>query len=125
MEHWAPIPGYEGFYEVSTCGNVRSCWRKVKYGKHGQTVYKGREIKQTLTKNGYLSVKLSNSRGPKTAYVHHLVLRAFVGERPTTKERSEIRHLDGFKINNSLENLRYGTAKENRQDYLRHTGKRK
>ena len=125
MEHWAPIPGYEGFYEVSDHGHVRSLWREVKYGKHGKAVYKGREIKQTLTTNGYLTVKLSNFNGPKTAYVHHLVLRAFVGERPVTEERGEIRHLDGNKQNNVLANLCYGTVKENKLDWLKHTGKRK
>jgi hypothetical protein len=122
MENWKPIPGYENSYEVSDHGNVRSLWREVKYGRHGQTIYKGRELKQTRTKNGYLSVKLSTHDGPKTAYVHHLVLRAFVGERPFTIERSEIRHLDGHKRNNRLSNLCYGTAKENAEDRKRHRG---
>lgn len=120
MEYWKPIPGYEGFYEVSDHGNVRSLLRKVEYGKHGLTVYKGREIKQTLLKNGYLSVKLSNFDGPKTRYVHHLVLRAFVGQRPVTQKRGEIRHLDGNKTHNVLANLRYGTITENVADRMKH-----
>jgi hypothetical protein len=52
--------------------------------------------------------------------VHHLVLRAFVGERPVTIERGEIRHLDGNKTNNVLANLCYGTIKENADDRKRH-----
>jgi len=123
MEYWKSIPGYEGFYEVSDHGHVRSVWRRVKYGKHGLTVYKGREIKQTLAKNGYFTVKLSNFDGPKTAYVHHLVLRTFVGERPITIERGEIRHLDGNKQNNVLANLCYGTITENKDDWRKHTGR--
>lgn len=124
MEHWESIPGYGNSYEVSDKGHVRSKWREVKYGRHGKTIYKGRELKQTKHKNGYLSVKLSGKiDGSKTEYVHHLVLRAFVGPRPVTEERGEIRHLDGDKTNNALCNLCYGTVKENRQDWLRHTGR--
>jgi hypothetical protein len=120
MEKWAVIPGYEGFYEVSNYGNVRSLYREVKYGKHGKTIYKGRELKQFVSKNGYFCVKLSNLKGSKTSYVHHLVLRAFIGERPVTEQRGEIRHLDGDKTNNNITNICYGTINENAADRMRH-----
>jgi NUMOD4 motif/HNH endonuclease len=122
MEKWAVIPGFEGFYEVSDRGNVRSLYREVKYGRHGKTIYKGRELKQFTSKHGYFCVKLSTFKGTKTYYVHHLVLSAFVGERPVTKERGEIRHLDGNKRNNNLINICYGTISENAADRARHAG---
>jgi hypothetical protein len=52
--------------------------------------------------------------------VHEIVLRAFVGPRPYTEERGEIRHLDGNKTSNSLWNLAYGTITENAADRIRH-----
>jgi hypothetical protein len=56
----------------------------------------------------------------RTAYVHALVLQAFVGARPVTKDRGEIRHLDGDKTNNKLTNLVYGTVVENGADRVKH-----
>ena len=117
---WRPVLGYEGFYEVSSDGQVRSVTRQVPYGRHGCTIYKGRPLKTFSSKNGYKCVKLALRCNTKTAYVHELVLRAFVGPRPVIEERSEIRHLDGNKNNNSLANLKYGTIKENAEDRKRH-----
>lgn len=119
MEMWTSIPGYEGFYEVSNHGNVRSLTRHVPYGRHKQTVYKGRALKQFVS-NSYLSVKLAMAGVTRTRYVHELVLLAFIGERPLIDERSEIRHLDGDKKNNWLDNLKYGTTKENAGDRKLH-----
>lgn len=120
MTEWRAVPGYEGSYEVSDEGNVRSITRQVPYGRNGSTLYKGRMLKLTLMKNGYLSVKLSLAGNTRTTYVHELVLRAFVGPRPYTAERGEIRHLDGVKTNNQLNNLKYGTINENAADRVRH-----
>ena len=117
---WKSIPGYEGFYEVSDLGCVRSIERTVAYGRHGKTTYKSRLLKPTLTKKGYPLVGLARQGAIWSAYVHHLVLLAFVGERPEADARSEIRHLDGDKTNNSLANLVYGTIHENWEDRRRH-----
>jgi hypothetical protein len=119
-EQWNPVPGYEGFYEVSDLGEVRSLTRHVPYGKHGHTMYKGRVLKQFSSKNGYACVKLSICGALCTTYVHELVLRSFVGPRPATQSRGEIRHLDGQKANNSLVNLVYGTVVENGADRAKH-----
>lgn len=119
MELWTAIPGYDGFYEVSSYGNVRSLTRAVPYGRHQGMVYKGRELKQFVT-GKYLSVKLARAGITKTAYVHELVLLAFEGARPLTGQRCEIRHLDGDKTNNRLDNLKYGTVKENFADRKLH-----
>jgi hypothetical protein len=82
--------------------------------------YKGRTLKSFMNKNGYLAVKLAFAGATRTTYIHELVLKAFVGARPVTQERGEIRHLDGDKTNNTLENLRYGTIRENVEDRVRH-----
>jgi len=116
---WTSVPGYEGFYEVSNYGDVRSLTRSVEYGKHKHTVYQGRDLKQFIS-GKYLSVKLSKAGVTKTAYVHELVLLAFEGKRPVLSHRCEIRHLDGNGLNNALSNLKYGTVKENAADRKLH-----
>lgn len=120
MEIWTAIPGYDGFYEVSNYGNVRSLTRSVPYGRYVGMVYKGRDIKLCIS-NTYLSVKLSRAGITKTMYIHELVLLAFEGVRPKIEARSEIRHLDGDKLNNKLSNLKYGTTKENVADRKLHS----
>jgi hypothetical protein len=119
-EIWKEVPGYEGFYEVSDLGRVRSLDRSVTYGRHGAAAYKGRLLQQRLTANGYPLVGLSVGGRVKSHYIHHLVLLAFAGPRPETEARGEIRHLDGDKTHNALENLAYGTIHDNWQDRRRH-----
>ena len=120
METWRDVLGYEGAYEVSDLGNVRSVTRWVPYGRHKGMTYKGRSLKLTLIKNGYLTVKLAFAGLTRTTYVHEIVLKAFEGPRPYTEARGEIRHLDGVKTNNVLSNLKYGTINENAADRVRH-----
>ena len=120
METWRDVLGYEGAYEVSDLGNVRSVTRWVPYGRHKGMTYKGRSLKLTLIKNGYLTVKLAFAGLTRTTYVHEIVLKAFEGPRPYTEASGEIRHLDGVKTNNVLSNLKYGTINENAADRVRH-----
>ena len=124
-EIWKPIPGYEKFYEVSDRGRVRSVLRLAPHKRYGACVYQSCVLKQTVLRNGYSSVKLSRSSKSKTHYVHHLVLLAFIGDRPRSAERGEIRHLDGCKQNNTVENLMYGTIRENAADRMRHAVERR
>lgn len=121
---WATVPGYNDAYEISSEGVVRSIGRVVPYGKNGSATYKERILKQTKIRNGYFTVKLAYRGATKTEYVHVLMLLAFVGPRPVTKARGEIRHLDGDKTNNRLDNLVYGTIHENVADRMRHNAMR-
>ena len=116
---WAPVLVYEGFYEVSDEGEVRSLTRQLSYGRHGHTIYRGRTLKPCFF-GKYLGVGLSLRGVVRKAYVHETVLRAFVGPRPVTESRGEIRHLDGQKTNNCLSNLAYGTIQENVADRMKH-----
>lgn len=120
LERWADVPGWEGLYKVSTLGRVRSLDREVTQGGNGGSVYtrtyKGQVIRQKR-KRGYRLVGLNATGRHKTYQVHRLVLSAFVGPANT---EVQCRHLDGDPANNRLENLSWGTAKENYADRFAH-----
>ena len=111
-ERWLPVDGYEGFYEVSSLGRVRSVPRRVSNGMRG-----GRILRTATGRHGHLHLGLSRENRVRTFTVHVLVARAFLGPRPAGME---IRHLDGDAGNNVPENLRYGTHGENEADKVRH-----
>jgi hypothetical protein len=117
MEQWREVVGYEGFYEVSDCGRVRSIDRIVQCGVRPMKL-KGKQIRHGVGKIGYPVVGLYKNGKGKTCCIHVLVLEAFVGPRPTINH--EGCHGDGVRINNVLTNLRWGTSKENRDDSRRH-----
>ena len=114
MERWLPVAGFEGFYEVSNIGNVRSLDRDV-MTRAGVRRYKGR-ILRIAKVNGYPWVTLSATGRQASRPVHHLVMEAFAGPRP---EGQDIRHLNDNKADCRWpENLAYGTRKENFGDRL-------
>lgn len=121
-EQWLAVPDFEGFYEVSDHGNVRSLdrtifKRAVRNGPLVQTTRRGKVLKLCPDTHGYPMVNLCVDGVNKSSLVHHLVLSAFVGPRP---EGKECRHLDGNRANARLSNLEWGTQLENTQDKLRH-----
>ena len=114
-ERWLPVPGWEGLYEVSDLGRVRSLDRYVRTHHNGRRLVPGRILKpQPASKYGHLKVGFS-SEGSKIRWyqIHQLVMLAFVGPCP---DGMEIRHIDSMPWNNALANLAYGTRKENAQD---------
>jgi NUMOD4 motif/HNH endonuclease len=119
FEQWRAIPGYEGLYEASSFGRVRSLPRVVVGGPHGTYSVAGRELKLTSRRSdGYLVVNLHGGRGcSRTWPVHQLALLAFVGPRPAGYEGC---HTNGDRTNNRIENLRYGSRSENNRDAVRH-----
>src|SRR5690242_190605 len=113
-EQWRPVVGYEGAYEVSDHGRVRSLMREVPAGQRGGTrLVPGRLLVAPLGRNGYRQVTLRR----RTHLVHALVATAFLGERPPGLE---VCHNDGDSENNAVANLRYDTVSENRLDTVRH-----
>lgn len=116
-EKWLPIKGYEGVYEVSSFGRVKSISRVIMRA-NGKSQPVPEKIRKTPSLNGYPRLNLHNTVGiPKLFYVHHLVAYAFIGPRP---EGKVVAHNDGNAGNPSAYNLRYATQPENDADKVLH-----
>jgi hypothetical protein len=114
-EEWISVPSYEGLYDVSNLGRVRSLRFRRKFAdtlRENPLIMKG-----SINSNGYAQVQLSNDSGKKTVLVQKLVLTAFVGPRPSGYEAA---HLDGNRVNNHLSNLKWCTKKENVSHLKKH-----
>ncbi len=94
QEIWKGIKDYEGIYEISNTGKIRS----LNYGMKGKIV----ELRPHLTKKGYLRAKLHKNKIRKQIFVHRLVVEAFIGEIP---EGMVVNHKDECKTNNNVDNL--------------------
>ena len=115
QEEWRDIQGFEGCYQVSNMGRVRSISRIVRSGKNKQRRTNGRVLTPWKTKHGYLSVALG--RREKQS-IHRLVAKAFI---PNPNNYPDVNHKDEDKSNNNLSNLEwcnhsynalYGTCQE-------------
>jgi HNH endonuclease/NUMOD4 motif len=114
IERWMWVVGFEGFYKISTFGRVKSAMRKR--GKGWRTVFRGCwGFKQFSEHYGYKTVVLSKNGRNKRAFVHRLVLEAFVGPCPVGLECC---HRDHVKSNNCLQNLRWDTRENNYMDSI-------
>lgn len=111
-ERWLPVPGYEGLYEVSDQGRVRSQYEWRGRGKPGHL------LGGTVSVYGYRTVNLAKDKVYRTAPVHMLVAEAFLGPPPA--DGPEVRHLDGNRLHNDLSNLCYGSRSLNTLDSVRH-----
>ena len=110
-EEWRDIEGFEGIYQVSNLGQVRSLdryvWNHKQYGKI---------LKQHIKPNGYHQVGLSDKSGNKYKhmYIHILVAKAFI---PNPRNCEQVNHKDFNKSNNCAENLEWVTQQENIQHF--------
>jgi hypothetical protein len=119
-ELWRDIPGYEGRYQASNLGRIRSLDRRVPCAHGATRLMRGRVLKPAGSKyDPHLSVVLGHGRAG--SLVHKLVALAFLGPRP---DGQEVRHLDGDPLNNRADNLAYGTRTENLLDIYRAGGSR-
>lgn len=109
-EEWKQISGYEGLYEVSNLGRVRSmAHEEVK--KDGSTFHRSaRMVHQKMNKDGYSVVRLTKECNVKYYVVHILVARAFVDG---WFDGAEVNHKDFDRVNNRSDNLEWTTHKEN------------
>lgn len=116
VEEWRPIPGWEGFYDASTLGRIKSLERRT-------TSYRGftRRVRECILKpnslSGYPTLGLSANGRSKTYRVHRLVLLAFVGPCPPGHEAC---HEDNDRENARLSNLRWDTRVSNMADRIKH-----
>jgi len=111
-EIWLPVVGYEGLYEVSDLGRVRSL-DKVWASRYSANKFPGRVLKPSVLRNGYLKVFLYRNSVSKTLLVHRIVLSAFVGQPPTGYVAC---HQNGVKSDCRIENLRWDTQSGNCAD---------
>ena len=109
-EEWRDVVGYEGRYQVSSMGRVKSLERKVRHWRGGERIQKERILKPSNDRGGYLLVSLCDGEKRKTFKVHRLVCEAF-HENPDNK--SQVNHLNENKTDNRACNLEWSTAKEN------------
>ena len=111
IEVWKDVKGYEGLYQVSNMGRVKSLERTVARRNGSKRTVRERILKPEIIHNGYLRVKLCDSSGKmKKFFVHRLVGEAF-HENPENKPC--VNHIDEDKTNNTASNLEWCTVKEN------------
>lgn len=113
-EEWRSVVGYEGLYEVSDAGRVRSVPRMSRIGRP----VRGTVLRMTPERSGHVHVSLADGSGAsRTRQVHILVLEAFAGPRP---EGYEACHNNSVPTDNRRQNLRWDTRSENQRDRVRH-----
>jgi hypothetical protein len=118
VELWLPVVGWDGYYEVSNQGRVRSVDRVVPHGLHDSTrAIKGRILVGIPDRHGYPHVNLSRNGRSSLRPVHQLVLEAFVGPRPPNCESC---HNNGVPSDARSVNLRWGTRSDNVLDIVKH-----
>ena len=114
MEIWKDIEGYEGLYQVSDMGNVRSFDRVIEVKRNGIVMKqhrKGKVLRQLPRRHGYLAVFLYKTDGKRAhESVHRLVASAFCERK---NEATEVNHKNEIKTDNRAENLEWITHKEN------------
>jgi hypothetical protein len=111
-EVWKEIIGYEGLYEVSNYGNIKSISRTITKGNITY-VTKDKLLKQSVDTVGYPYVNLSDYKKQKTFRVHQLVAIAFLNHTPNKYDGLLVDHIDGDKLNNHLSNLQLVTNRKN------------
>lgn len=108
VEEWKDISDYEGLYQISNLGNVKS----LNYGRLGRS----QNLKVSKHHTGYGIVILANSKVRETKLVHVLVASAFL---PNPENKPCVNHIDGDKSNNVLANLEWVTKSENMRHAIR------
>ena len=120
-EIWRDIKGYEGIYQISNFGRVKSVERIATNNKHGGVrIIKEKILTPNDNGNGYKIVCLRKPKQRKNFYMHRLVATAFI---PNPKNLRYVNHKDYNKSNNNVTNLEWCTQKENIQHSIEHMRK--
>lgn len=110
IEEWRPIPNYEGLYEISNYGKIRSLDRII-YRNNNKVFRKGKILKSITKTDGYATIELSKNGKTKHFYISRLVLTVF--NRNAHIDEEACHFPDPNKLNNQIGNLIWGTAKLN------------
>lgn len=112
IEIWKPVVGYEGIYEVSSLGRIRSLPRIVKSRSPNGRLMKGKIRKPNFRSHGYIQFNLYDKENKNFAArnLHRIIAMAFI---PNPENKPEVNHIDANPSNNSLSNLEWVTHKEN------------
>lgn len=110
IEKWMPVIGFEGFYEVSNLGNIKSVDRLVGHNSGGKRIKIGMVLKPGCDKGGYSIVSLCSGNIKHTKTVHRIVALVYL---PKKDGALCVNHKDGYKSNNAVENLEWVTVSEN------------
>lgn len=116
-ERWLPVVGFEGLYEVSDLGRVRSVAREVANRWGTRTPRRQRVLAAIVDCDGYIKVNLNRDGASRQRPVHQLVLEAFVGPRPAG---AQTLHANAVRNDNRAPNLSWGSASDNCADRDRH-----
>ena len=109
-EYWCDVNGYEGIYQVSNLGRVRSLDREIKRKNGKKLLIKGQPLKVHLNRRGYLRINLRKDGKDTNHTVHRLVAKAFI---PNPEDKPQVNHLNGVKTDNNVCNLEWCTRAEN------------
>lgn len=107
---WKEIPNYEGIYEVSDKGEIRSVTRTVNHNNGVVRVLRSYILKQTTKKEGYKSCCLSKNNKKSSFYVHRIVAKCFINN---PENKSCVNHKNGIKTDNYVSNLEWCSYSEN------------
>ena len=108
-EVWKDIPGYEGLYQCSTLGRIKSLARTVVRGNNTLPI-KERILKPSPNERGYLTFKICKENSKKTAKVHRIVAITFL---QTSLQDPIVNHIDSNILNNCVNNLEFITQRDN------------
>ncbi len=111
-EIWKDVIGFEGLYQVSNLGRVKSLDRKVNSRYGINRIISGKILKKLINTKGYLYVDLKRKCKGKKHLIHRLVAQAFI---PNPENKPQVNHIDGNKQNNCVSNLEWNTISENQQ----------
>jgi len=111
-EVFKDIPNYEGLYQISNLGNVKSTKRYVKGRKNSKRIIKERILKPGISSNGYLTVSLCKDSKGKTYQIHQLVAMVFLNHKPD-RYKLVVDHINNDPLDNRIENLQITTNRYN------------
>lgn len=112
-EIWKSVKDYEGLYEVSNLGRIKSLDKEVSCGFNGnyKRIIKGKILNPSYDNDSYLHIGLTKDYITKNYFIHRLVAIAFI---ENLENKPQVNHIDGNKSNNRLKNLEWNTLSENR-----------